>query len=218
MKQIGVILAGCGIYDGSETHEAVLTLLSIDNAGATAVCFAPDIEQYQVIDHRTGEVVPDERRNVLVESARLVRGKVFDLTTIDSSKLDALILPGGYGAAKNLCDYALRGTDFEVLPSVASAIAAFRREDKPIGFICVAPVIAARIFGSEHVELTIGNNRKTADDIESFGARNIEKGAEEIVVSSTGKIVSTPAYMIGTSIRHVAKGIDALVRKVIELC
>lgn len=218
MKQIGVILAGCGIYDGSETHEAVLTLLSIDNAGANAVCFAPDIEQYHVIDHRTGEVVPGESRNVLVESARLVRGKITDVKQIDVQNLDALIVPGGYGAAKNLCDYALRGTDFDVLPSVASAINSFRLAGKPIGFICVAPVIAARLFGSEQIELTIGNNRKTAADIETLGARNVDAGTEEIVVSSNGKIVSTPAYMLGPSIRHVAKGIDALVRKVIELC
>jgi enhancing lycopene biosynthesis protein 2 len=218
MKKIGVILAGCGIYDGTEVQEAVLTLLSLDNAGVSAVCLAPDMEQYHVIDHRNGEVMTGERRNVIIESARITRGSITDLKKIDSLNLDALIIPGGYGAAKNLCDYAVRGTDFEVIPEVARAVNNFHRSGKPLGFICIAPVIAAKLLGSEKVELTIGNNRKTASDIESLGARNIDVGVEDIVVSTHGKVVSTPAYMLGPSIRQVAKGIDALVRNVIELC
>jgi len=218
MKQIGVILSGCGVYDGAEIQEAVLTLLSIDNAGAHAVCFAPDIEQLNVIDHLTGEVVAGERRNVLVESARIARGEITDLKKIDPSSLDALILTGGFGAGKNLCDYDTKGTGFEVIPEVALAIQAFHNAGKPVGFMCIAPIIAARLLGHEKVELTIGNDRATATDIEALGARHVDAGVEQIVVSTRGKIVSTPAYMLGPSISKVAKGIDSLVRKVLELC
>jgi enhancing lycopene biosynthesis protein 2 len=218
MKQIGVILSGCGVNDGSEIHEAVLTLLSIDNAGAHAVCFAPDIDQLHVVDHLTGEVAAGERRNVLVESARIARGEIADLKKIDPINLDALIIPGGFGAAKNLCDYATKGRGFEVIPGVEQAIRAFIDSGKPVGFMCIAPVIAAKLLGQENVELTIGDDRETAADIEALGARHIDAGVGQIVVSTKGKIVSTPAYMLGPSIRHVATGIDALVRKVLELC
>ncbi len=218
MKQIGVILSGCGVNDGSEIQEVVLTLLSLDNAGAHAVCFAPDIGQLNVINHLTGEVADGERRNVLVESARIARGNITDLKQIDPSNLDALIIPGGFGAAKNLGDYAIRGSAFEIIPEVAQAILAFHSAGKPIGFMCIAPVIAAKLFGSEKVELTIGNDRDTAADIEALGARHIDAGVRDIVVSSRGKIVSTPAYMLGPSIGMVAEGIDALVSKVLELC
>lgn len=218
MKKIGVILSGCGIYDGSEVQEVVLTLLSIDNAGASSVCLAPDMEQYHVIDHRTGEVMAGQQRNVLIESARVTRGKIIDLKQIDDLDLDALIIPGGYGAAKNLCDYALKGTDFDVIPDVARTVRNFHMAGKPLGFICVAPIIAAKLLGPEHVELTIGNNRQSVADLKSLGAKNVNAGVEEIVVCAKNKVVSTAAYMIGPSIGKVAKGIDALVRKVIELC
>ncbi|NTU92984.1 MAG: isoprenoid biosynthesis glyoxalase ElbB [Chlorobiaceae bacterium] len=217
MKNIGVILSGCGIYDGSEIQEVVLTLLSIDKAGASPFCFAPDIPQYHVIDHTSGEVMTGEKRNVLVESARICRGNIMDLKKIDSVELDALIIPGGYGAAKNLSDYAIRNAEFDVIPDVAKVVDSFHRAGKPIGFICIAPVIAARLLGSEHVELTVGSHRQTVADIESLGARNVDVGVEDIVVSTQCKVVSTPAYMLGQSIGEVAAGIDALVRKVVEL-
>ena len=218
MKQIGVILAGCGVYDGSEIHEAVLTLLAIENAGAAAVCLAPDVEQHHVINHLTGQEVPGEKRNVLVESARIARGNITDLKEIDSLDLDALIIPGGYGAAKNLSDYAVKGTGFDVDPDVAHAVKSIHSEGKPLGFICIAPVIAAKLLGEEQVELTVGNDPQTSADIEALGASHIVAGVEEIIISSRGKVVSTPAYMLGPSIRKVARGIDALVRKVVELC
>ncbi|NTU68053.1 MAG: isoprenoid biosynthesis glyoxalase ElbB [Chlorobiaceae bacterium] len=218
MKKIGVILAGCGVYDGSEIHEAVLTLLSIDNAGAAAACLAPDIDQHHVVNHLTGEPAGGERRNVLVESARIARGNITDLKLLDSLGLDALIIPGGYGAAKNLSDYAVKGANFNVDPDVASAIRSFHRAGKPLGFVCIAPVIAARLLGSEQVELTIGNDPATASDIEALGATHTERRVDEIVVDMHNKVVTTPAYMLGPSIGQVAIGIDALVRKVIELC
>jgi enhancing lycopene biosynthesis protein 2 len=218
MKKIGVILAGCGVYDGSEIHEAVLTLLALDREGATAVCFAPDMEQLHVINHLTGEIADGEKRNVLVESARIARGNITDLKQIDPSELDALIIPGGFGVAKNLCDYADKGAGFEVDPDVTSAVRSFHQAGKPLGFMCISPVIAARLLGSEKVELTVGNDPATATDIESFGARHVDRHVDEITVDIKNRVVSTPAYMLGPTIAEVAKGIDALVRKVIKLC
>jgi len=218
MKKIGVILSGCGVYDGAEIHEAVLTLLYLELAGAQAVCFAPDIEQTHVINHLTGNVVVDESRNVLVESARIARGQITSLKEIESFELDGLIFPGGFGAAKNLCDYGFKGVDSEVIPDVAYAVKSFHLEGKPIGFMCIAPVIAARLLGNEGIELTIGDEAQTAADIEAMGAVHVDTPVDSILVSSRGKIVSTPAYMLGPSISDVAKGIEALVNKVIELC
>ena len=218
MKKIGVILSGCGVYDGAEIHEAVLTLLYLELAGAQAVCFAPDIDQHHVINHLTGNVVDDETRNVLVESARIARGQITDLEEIDSFDLDGLIFPGGFGAAKNLCDYAFKGVECEVIPEVAHVINSFHLEGKPIGFMCITPVIAARLFDDENIELTIGNDTQTAADIVAMGAVHVDTPVDSIVVSSRGKIVSTPAYMLGPSISDVAKGIEALVNKVLELC
>ncbi|RXK89162.1 isoprenoid biosynthesis protein ElbB [Chlorobaculum sp. 24CR] len=217
MKKIGVILSGCGVYDGTEIHEAVLTLLSLDKAQAEAVCFAPDIAQRHVVNHLTGEASEGETRNVLVESARIARGSIRNLRDIDTMILDGLIIPGGYGAAKNLSDYAVAGAKCEVLPEVADAVMRFRKSGKPVGFLCIAPVIAAKLFGPEGVEVTIGNDQQTAADIAAMGAKHIASPVEEIVVSPGSKIVTTPAYMLGPGISDIAKGIDKLVAKVLEL-
>lgn len=217
MKKIGVILAGCGVYDGAEIQEAVLTLLALDRAGAQAVCFAPDIDQFHVVNHLTGQVSEGERRNVLVESARICRGEVTDLRKIGSFELDGLILPGGFGVAKNLCDYALKGTGCKVIPEAEAAIRGFYRAGKPVGFMCIAPALAAKVLGDEGIEVTAGCDRQTAGDIEAFGARHIDATVDAVVVSSKGKVVSTPAWMLGPSISQVAKGVDALVAKVLEL-
>jgi len=216
MKKIGVILAGCGVYDGSEIHEAVLTLLALDRAGAEAICFAPDIEQHHVINHRTGEEM-NETRNVLTESARICRGAISDLANLDASALDALIIPGGYGAAKNLCNYAFKSAECEVNEEVATAVQSFHKAGKPVGFLCIAPVIAAKLLGCEGIELTIGSDAATAKDIEAMGATHVEATVEQAIVSPGTKIVTTPAYMLGPNIGAVAKGIEALVNKVVEL-
>ncbi|NTU53510.1 MAG: isoprenoid biosynthesis glyoxalase ElbB, partial [Chlorobiaceae bacterium] len=196
MKKIGVILSGCGVYDGAEIHEVVLTLLALDLAGAEAICFAPDIEQYHVINHRTGQEMEHETRNVLTESARICRGAISDLREIDASLLDGLIIPGGFGAAKNLCNYAIRGTECQVNEEVARTVRIFHETGKPIGFLCIAPVIAAKLLGAEGIEVTIGNDPQTAADIEAMGARHREAAVDEIVVSPGTRIVSTPAYML----------------------
>jgi enhancing lycopene biosynthesis protein 2 len=217
MKKIALILSGCGFYDGSEIQEAVLTLLALDRAGAETICFAPDIEQLQVIDHRTGEISLNETRNVLSESARICRGAIHDLAELDADAFDALIIPGGYGAAKNLCDYAVRSTECTVNELVANAVRNFYRTGKPIGFLCIAPVIAAKLLCTEGIEVTIGNDAQTATDIEAMGAKHVIASVDEIVVSPGTKIVTSPAYMLGPGIGDVAEGIDKLVARIIEL-
>lgn len=217
MKKIGVILSGCGYLDGSEIHEAVLTLLALDRAGIEAVCLAPDIEQHHVVNHLTGEESAGETRNVLVESARIARGAVTDLAAIDTLQLDALIVPGGYGVAKNLSTYAFNGRDCKVNEELARAVTTFHAAGKPLGFICIAPAIAARLLGREHLELTIGNDPATAEDIEAMGAEHVECPVWNAHVSKKGKVVSTPAWMLGPSIAEVAKGIDRLVNELIAL-
>ena len=217
MKKIGVILSGCGFIDGSEIHEAVLTLLAINRAGAEAFCLAPDTEQYQVINHYTGEAMPNETRNILVESARIARGAITNLKEIDTLALDALIVPGGYGAAKNLSNYAFTGASCDVNPDVAAAVRSFYNDEKPLGFICIAPVIAAKILGREHIDLTIGNDPQTAADIEAMGASHFDCPVWDIMVSRTGKVVSTPAYMLAAPIGEVAKGIEKLVGELLSL-
>lgn len=217
-KRVGVILSGAGVYDGSELHEAVLTLLALDRAGATVQCFAPDVSQLHVINHLTGQVMP-ESRNVLVEAARIARGNIHDVTKANILQLDAVILPGGYGAAKNLCTFATQGAECDIQADVAGLLRAAFRADKPIGVMCIAPAVLARAMkGSDvQVTLTIGDDAGTAAGIEALGARHQNCPPGEIVVDDAHKIVSTPAYMYDSPIAVVAKGIDALVARVLEL-
>jgi len=217
MKKIGVLLSGCGFLDGSEIHETVLTLLAIDRAGAEALCIAPNMTQHEVVNHFSGEVMTSESRNVLVESARIARGVITDLEKIDTLNLDALILPGGYGAAKNLSNFNTQQADCEVDKKVATVLQSFFEAGKPLGFLCIAPVIAAKVLGKEHIELTIGNDQECAEAIEAMGARHIECPVWSAVVSQKGKVASTPAYMLGTRISEVAKGIDQLVDELLRL-
>jgi enhancing lycopene biosynthesis protein 2 len=217
MKKIGVILSGCGFLDGAEIHEAVLTLLAIDRAGAGAVCLAPDIPQYHVVNHLTGEIVSGETRNVLVESARIARGAVAALEHADLESLDALVLPGGYGAAKNLSDFAFKGTECQVNAAVARAVRDCYNAGKPLGFICIAPAIAAKVLGGEAVELTIGNDSDTASALEALGAIHIDCPVWNTVISRKGAVVSTPAYMLGPTIGEVSRGIEKLIADIMML-
>jgi len=214
-KKIGVVLSGCGVFDGAEIHEAVLTLLAIDRAGAEAVCMAPDIPQHHVINHLTGKPV-EESRNVLVESARIARGNIEDLAGMTSEDIDALILPGGFGAAKNLSSFAFEGADAEVNDDLRRLLREVHAAGKPIGLICISPAVGACVFGELGVDLTIGNDPGTAAAIEKTGAHHIACSVRETVEDEAHRIVSTPAYMLGRSISEVADGIEALVRTVIE--
>jgi len=217
VKKIGVVLSGCGVMDGAEIHESVAVLLAIARAGAEAVCMAPNVRQRHVINHLTGEESKGETRNVLVESARIARGKARDIAGVKASELDALIFPGGYGAAKNLCDYAFKGPECNVNPDVARLAREIHAAGKPIGVICIAPVIGAKMFGAEHPQITIGSDKNTAKDIEKMGAKHVACPVAEFVVDAQRKLVSTPAYMLAQSIKEAAEGIEKLVQKVIEL-
>jgi enhancing lycopene biosynthesis protein 2 len=216
-KRVGVILSGCGFLDGAEIHEATCTLLSLDRRGAQLVAAAPDVDQMHVVDHAKSAPAEGARRNVLIESARIVRGRIGDLARLSARDLDALILPGGFGVTKNLCTFAVDGRAMRVLPEVERLVRDLRAAGKPMGFVCIAPVIAAKVLGGEHVKVTIGDDRETAAAIESWGARHVECGVEEIAVDERLRVVSTPAYMLGPWIAPVAAGIDKLVSAVLEM-
>lgn len=202
--------------DGSEIHEATLTLLFLDRSGAEGVCIASNINQSDVIDHFTQKPT-GQKRNVLTEASRISRGDIKNIKDVDTGELDALIFPGGYGAAKNICDYASRGIECAVNPEVDRIIREMHRAQKPLGFICIAPVIAAKVLGTFHPELTIGNDKATAGALIAMGARHKVCRVEEIVVDEKNRIISTPAYMLGPSISCIASGIEKLVLKVLEM-
>lgn len=215
-KKIGVVLSGCGVYDGSEIHEAVLTLLAIDRNGAEAVCMAPDMELAEV-DHCTGQPT-GALRNVLVESARIARGKITDIAKITAADLDAVIFPGGFGAAKNLCDFAVKGADAAVQPEVARLLKEMAAARKPIGAVCIAPVLLAAVLGKEYApEITIGTDAGTAAAINATGSRHLNCPVEEFVIDRRNRIVTTPAYMLADCISEAAEGIEKTVKTVIEM-
>lgn len=216
-RKIGVVLSGCGVMDGSEIHEAVLTLLALDRAGAKAVCMAPDIEQSDVVDHAAGKPASETRR-VLVEAARIARGEIRNVADVKEGDVDALVFPGGFGAAKNLCDFARNGSDAKVNPDVARLARDVHKAGKPLGAICIAPALVAALFrGEKQVELTIGNDAGTAAKLEAMGARHVIRKVDEIHVDRKNKLVTTPAYMLARSIGEAATGIEKLVKAVLDL-
>ena len=214
-KKVAVILSGCGVYDGAEIHESVITLLRLDQRGAKVQCFAPNIAQHHVINHLTGEEMP-ESRNVLVESARIARGDIKDISEANVEEFDALIVPGGFGAAKNLSNFAFKGTECAVQPEVLALAEAFAEAAKPIGLMCISPAIAAKIYGPG-VICTIGKDADTAAAISKMGGEHKECDVSEIVEDKARKLVSTPAYMLANSISEAASGINKMVDRVLEL-
>lgn len=214
-KKIAVILSGCGVYDGAEIHESVITLLRLDQRGAQVQCFAPNIAQLHVINHLTGEEMP-ESRNVLVESARIARGNIKDIREADVEDFDALIVPGGFGAAKNLSNFAVEGAGCTVQPDVLALAEAFAEAGKPVGLICISPALAAKIYGPG-VTCTIGNDADTAATMNKMGATHADCAVTDIVEDKARKLVSTPAYMLAQSISEAASGINKLVDRVLEL-
>jgi len=216
-KKVGVVLSGCGVYDGSEIHEAVITLLALDRRGVDVVVCAPDVDQMHVVNHLTGQAAVGERRNVLVESARIARGAIRDVAGVSAKELDALMLPGGFGAAKNLCDFAVRGPACEVHPEVARLIREVHDAGKPIAAICIAPAVLAKVLGASHPELTIGNDADTAGALEKLGARHVECPVTERVVDRERKLVTSPAYMLATRISEVEAGVEKTVDELLSL-
>ena len=216
MKKIGVVLSGCGFRDGSEIHEAVCTLLAIDQAGAEAVCMAPDSELHEV-NHCTMELT-GAKRKVLVESARIARGRIKNITEVKAADLDVLVFPGGFGAALNLCDFGQKGAAAAVDPEVARLTREIHAAGKPIGAICIAPALIAAILGKEAAPtLTIGTDPATAAELEKTGAKHQNCPANEIVIDQANRIVTTPAYMTAGRISEVYEGIGKCVKAVVEM-
>jgi enhancing lycopene biosynthesis protein 2 len=220
MARVAVVLSGCGVFDGAEVHESVITLLALDRAGAQVVIAAPFVDQAHVVNHQTGEVAGTERRRVEVEAARIARGKVVDVAQIRAADLDAVIFPGGFGAAKNLCSYGFDGPKLTVNPEVARITVEMARAGKPIGTICIAPVMTAKILADAGIKVTvtIGNDEATAGHIRGFGAQHEDCAVDGVVVDREHKVVSTPAYMLARSIKEAAAGIEKLVTVLLGLC
>jgi len=216
--KVGVLLSGSGVNDGSEIHESVLTMLFLDRSDVEIVLMAPNIDQMHVVNHYTGQEM-DEFRNVLVESARIARGDIKDMAEIRGDDLDALIIPGGLGVAKNLSDYAMSGSECSVNPDVYRMVVEMILAKKPIGAICIAPAMMAKILAEQDISatLTIGSDKAESDDIETMGSQHQNCSTEEIVIDNENSIVTTPAYMDAKSISEVAVGIEKLVGQVISM-
>jgi len=215
MKKIAVVLAGNGVFDGAEIHEATLTMYSIVKHGAMYEIFAPNIDQHHVINHITGDEMP-EKRNVMVEAARIARGKISDLANFNASNFDALIFPGGFGVAKNLCSFAFDGVECTLNSDVENAIKNMIELKKPIGALCIAPVLLAKIL--KEAELTIGQDKNTAQAIQNMGAKHIETTHEEVVIDKKYNIVTTPCYMLDANIVQIADGANKVVIEILNLC
>ena len=221
-KRVAVVLCGSGRADGSEIHESVSILIHLSRHGADYRCFAPDAPQAETINHVTGKVMPGgQTRNMLVESARISRGEISPLAGLDPAEFDAVVFPGGFGAAKNLCDFAIKGSDCSVIPDVARVIKAFHGDKKPIGLCCIAPVLAARVLGTRMggagCTVTIGADEKTAQAIATMGSKNAARGVTEAFTDTANLIVTSPAYMFDAKPHEVFEGIGKMIDGVISL-
>uniref|UniRef100_A0A8C0X095 ES1 protein, mitochondrial n=1 Tax=Castor canadensis TaxID=51338 RepID=A0A8C0X095_CASCN len=221
--RVALVLSGCGVYDGTEIHEASAILVHLSRGGAEVQIFAPDVPQMHVIDHTKGQPSENESRNVLAESARIARGKITDLAQLSATNHDAAIFPGGFGAAKNLSTFAVDGKDCKVNKDVERVLREFHGAGKPIGLCCIAPVLAARVL--RDIEVTVGHEQEeggrwpyagTTEAIKALGAKHCVQGVTEAHVQKN-KVVTTPAFMCETSLHHIHDGIGAMVKKVLEL-
>lgn len=213
MKKFAVVLCGCGCYDGSEIHESVMTLLAIDRNECQYSIFAPDADQYHVINHYTKQAT-DEKRNMLAEAARIARGDIQPLTALKAGDFDAVVFPGGFGAAKNLFTYALEGTNAVVIPEVERVVREFHAAHKPIGALCIAPVMIAKILGN--ITITVGVDEKTIADVESFGAKHINTQQTEVIADKENKVFTTPCYMLPATIGDIADCANNLIKAILE--
>ncbi len=212
-KNVAVILSGCGVFDGAEIHESVLALLALDRQGAAYQCFAPDIAQHHVINHITGDEMP-ESRNVLTEAARIARGKIKPLSEFEAAAFDALLLPGGFGVAKNLSTFAFEGAECTVNPELSRAVTAMAEAGKPIGALCIAPAVLAKILKGATV--TIGSDADTAGAIEAMGGTHQQTTHAEVVVDEQRNLVTSPCYMLDASISQIAEGAENAVRELLK--
>lgn len=215
--RVGVVLSGCGYLDGAEVHESVLTLYFLERAGAEIRCFAPDRNQMHVVNHLTGEPT-GETRNVLVESARIARGQIEDIKKARMADLDALVLPGGFGAAKNLSEFATKGPAGEVDADLVRLVAEAVEQKKPIVAICISPAVLAAALqrSGKSATVTIGNDKATADAVRSTGSTHADCPVDQAVVDEKNRIISTPAYMLGPGPKAVGAGIEQAIDKLMR--
>jgi len=213
MKNFAVILAGNGVFDGAEIHEATLTLLAIKQQGGEYGIFAPNIPQHHVINHLTGEEMP-EQRNVLVESARIARGEIGDLKDFNPDNFDAIIFPGGFGAAKNLSTVAFDGANAKVNQDVEKAVKGMLERGKPIGALCISPAMIAKIIGD--VKVTIGQDPGTIEAINAMGGTHVETSHGEVVIDEKHKVFTTPCYMLDANITQIADGANNVVKEIMR--
>ncbi|MCQ2286206.1 MAG: isoprenoid biosynthesis glyoxalase ElbB [Bacteroidales bacterium] len=212
-KKIAVILCGCGAIDGSEIHEATMTLLAIDQHGAKYQAFAPNMDQYDVVNHITGEKM-NEKRNMMVEAARITRGNILPLEDLHPEEFDALVFPGGFGAAKNLFTYAIDGVNAKVRKDISTIIKKMHELKRPIGGLCIAPVMIAKVLGN--VVITVGTDKDTINDVETFGATHINTQQREVIADKKNMIFTTPCYMLPASIADIARCADKLIDTMLE--
>ncbi len=214
MKKFAVVLSGCGVFDGAEIHEATMTLYAIMKEGGSYEIFAPDIEQHHVVNHITGEEM-NEKRNVLIESARIARGKIKPLNEYNAEEFDALMYPGGFGVAKNLSSFAFEGENCSVNAEVEKSVLDTVKAGKPIGALCISPAIMAKIL--QGAEVTIGNDKGTAEAIEKMGSVHKTTTHGEVVVDEGFKLVTTPCYMLDATILDIAEGAINVVKTIMGM-
>ncbi len=214
MKKFAIVLSGCGVYDGAEIHEAVTAMLAVRKKGHGYQVFAPDIKQHHVVNHLTGEEMP-ETRNVLIESARIARGNIKKLADFKASEYDALLFAGGFGAAKNLSDFAFKGENYTALGEATDAIKAMHRAGKPVGAMCVSPVLLADAI--KGVELTLGAPCGASEAAEKHGAKHHVTTHGEVTVDRKNRVATTPCYMLDADIAQVADGADRIVDELLKL-
>lgn len=217
MKKIGVIISGCGVFDGAEIQETVATLAALDNHNLEAVCLAPDIDQMHVVNHFTQEVAEDEKRNVLVESARIARGNISALTASSCDNLDGVIIPGGFGAAKNLSNYAVVGDQMEVNSILSEVLIKVNGAGKPIAALCISPIVLAKVFSSISPLLTLGADGADAENLEKLGGEHQVTKHEEVIVDAQNRLISGPCYMLDATIGNIMRGVDAVVAELKKL-
>ncbi|MBQ4844241.1 isoprenoid biosynthesis glyoxalase ElbB [Pseudoalteromonas sp. MMG005] len=215
MKKIAIILSGCGVFDGAEIHETVLTMLHIEQLGAEYECFAPNLNQHHVINHLNGETQQGSR-NILIEAARIARGNIHDLATLNASHFDALVVPGGFGVAKNLSDFAFSGANSTILDIFKAACQEFSQQNKPIAYLCIAPALIGHIH-PQGTLTTIGNDPDTALATEQLGAKHVDCAANDIVIDLQQKVICTPAYMLANSISEASEGIAKAITQLIDM-
>lgn len=216
MKNVAVVLSGCGHKDGAEITEAVSTLIALSQAGAKYQVFAPNLD-FHPTNHQTSESSSKEHRNCLVEASRIARGHAKDLKDLKEKDFDAVVFPGGFGAALHLSDWAQKGAKCHVHPEVERVILTFHKASKPIGAICIAPTLVAKVLGAEKVTVTIGNNLEVAEEINKTGAQHVECPVEDFITDRLHKVITTPAYMYETAPHKVFKGISGLVKELVEM-